>query len=273
MTIASELSGGFSASRVFALVRRYIYLLRASWPRLLELVYWPAVQMVTWGFLQTYVMQTSNTVAFGAGVFIGGMLLWDLLFRSQLGFSMSFLEEMWARNMGNLLMSPLRPLEFVAALMVMSLVRLALGLGPVALLAIPFFGFNVFSIGLPLAVFIAHLVLFGWAVALVVSGLVLRNGLGAEGLAWTVMFIVLPLGCVYYPVGLLPAWLQPISWALPPTAVFEGLRAILTTGAVRPDLMLWAFGLNIVYIAVSIVIFLILLERSRDAGSLVQMGE
>ena len=136
MSIAAELTGGFSGARVFALVRRYVYLLRASWPRLLELIYWPAVQMVTWGFLQTYVMQTSNAVAFGAGVFIGGMLLWDLLFRSQLGFSMSFLEEMWARNMGNLLMSPLRPLEFVAALMVMSLVRLALGLGPVALLAI-----------------------------------------------------------------------------------------------------------------------------------------
>jgi ABC-2 type transport system permease protein len=180
---------------------------------------------------------------------------------------------MWARNMGNLLMSPLRPLEFVAALMVMSLVRLALGLGPVALLAIPFFGFNVFAIGLPLAVFIANLVLFGWAVALVVSGLILRNGIGAEGLAWTIMFIVLPLGCVYYPVAMLPAWLQPISWALPPTAVFEGLRAILSTGAIRPDLMLWAFALNIVYVSVSIVIFLYLLERSRVAGSLVQMGE
>src|SRR5205085_7682731 len=144
------------------------------------------------GFLQTYVGQNASFFAQVGGTFIGAVLLWDILFRGQLGFSVSFLEEMYARNLGNLMMSPLRPVEFVAALMIMSIVRLAIGMGPVSLLAIAFFGFNLYGLGLALAAFFANLLLTSWAVGLLVSGLVLRNGLGAESLAWTFMFLLLP---------------------------------------------------------------------------------
>ncbi len=115
----------FRVNRVAAMVRRYWYLLRSSWPRVLDLIYWPTVQMLMWGFLQLYVSQNGGFFARAGGVFIGAVLLWDILFRGQLGFSISFLEEMWARNLGNLMMSPLRPVEFIAALMIMSIVRLA----------------------------------------------------------------------------------------------------------------------------------------------------
>lgn len=268
-----DLTAGFSVGRVYALLLRYTYLLRSSWPRLLELVYWPTVQMLTWGFIQLYVASASGRAVFAAGTLIGAMLLWDVLFRSQLGFSVSFLEEIWSRNMGNLLMSPLRPLEFVAALMLMSLVRLALGLGPVAVMASVFFGFNYFSLGLGAAFFFANLVLTGWAVGLVVSGLVLRHGLGAESLAWTVMFVMLPLACVYYPVSVLPHWLQTVSWLLPPTYVFEGLRALLIDHVLRFDLMAEAFALNVLAIVAAIFGFLVLMGSARTAGSLIQMGE
>lgn len=268
-----DLTAGFSFGRVYALILRYTYLLRSSWPRLLELVYWPTVQMLTWGFIQLYVANASGRAVFAAGTLIGAMLLWDVLFRSQLGFSVSFLEEIWSRNMGNLLMSPLRPLEFVAALMLMSLVRLALGLGPVAVMAIVFFGFNYFSLGLGAALFFVNLVLTGWAVGLVVSGLVLRHGLGAESLAWTVMFVMLPLASVYYPVSVLPHWLQTVSWLLPPTYVFEGLRALLINHVLRYDLMFEAFALNCVALAAAIFGFLALMGSARKAGSLMQMGE
>ena len=109
------------------MVLRYWYLLRSSWPRMLELVYWPAVQMFMWGFLQLYSSSNAGFFARAGATFIGAVLLWDILFRGQLGFSISFLEEMWARNMGNLMISPLRPVEFIAALMIMSLMRLAIG--------------------------------------------------------------------------------------------------------------------------------------------------
>ena len=165
------------------------------------------------------------------------MLLWDILFRGQLGFSISFLEEMYARNLGNLMMTPLRPIEFVAALMIMSIIRLAIGMVPVTLLAICFFGFNLWGLGLALAAFFVNLMLTSWAVGIFVSGLVLRNGLGAETFAWSIMFLFLPLTCVYYPVAVLPAWLQAVAWALPPTYVFEGMRALADRAHVprRPD--------------------------------------
>src|SRR5262249_35929351 len=158
--------------------------------------------------------QNSGFFARTGGAFIGALLLWDILFRGQLGFSISFLEEMWSRNLANLLISPLRPIEFVLALMIMSVVRLAIGVIPVSLLAIAFFGFNLFGLGLALVAFFVNLMLTSWAVGIFVSGLVLRNGLGAENLAWTIMFIIFPLTCVYYPVAVLPPWLQVIAWAL-----------------------------------------------------------
>ena len=263
----------FSPRRVTAMVLRYWYLLRSSWSRLIELIYWPAVQMLMWGFLQTYIGQNASTFARVGGSFIGAVLLWDILFRGQLGFSISFLEEMYARNLGNLMMSPLRPFEFISALMVMSIVRLAIGTVPVTFLAIAFFGFNLYSFGLALVAFFLNLMLTAWAVGIFVSGLVLRNGLGAENLAWSIMFLFMPLTCVYYPVSTLPAWLQPVSWALPPTYVFEGMRALLIQHTFRPDLMLSALALNVVFFAAGLFSFLKLLQSARRHGSLIQAGE
>ena len=252
---------------------RYWYLLRSSWPRLLELVYWPTMQMLVWGFLQLYLARNTSSLAHISGTLIGAVLLWDVLFRGQLGFSMSFLEEMWSRNIANLMMSPLRPVEFVAALMLMSLIRLAIGMLPVTALALVFFGFNIYALGFALAAFFANLVLTSWAIGLLVSGLVLRNGLGAESLAWSLMFLLLPLCCVYYPVETLPAWLQPVSWALAPTYVFEGLRAALLAHEFRGDLMLEALALNGVYLGLGLGAFVLLLRSARQKGSLLAMGE
>jgi len=259
--------------RIAAMVLRYLYLLRSSWTRLLELIYWPAVQLFVWGFLQFYIAQNSGFFARASGVFIAAVLMWDVLFRGQLGFSVSFLEEMWSRNLANLMISPLRPVEFVCALMIMSIVRLAIGMVPVTLLAIAFFGFNLYGLGLALVAFFVNLILTSWAVGIVVSGLLLRHGMGAESLAWTLMFVLMPLTCVYYPVTVLPDWLQGLAWALPPTYVFEGMRALVMGHVFRADLMVEAFALNAVYFAAAVLAFLALLKSSRKIGSLLQAGE
>ena len=275
MTASLHLTGAATgaARRVGAMVLRYLYLLRSSWTRLLELIYWPAVQLFVWGFLQFYIAQNSGFFARASGVFIAAVLMWDMLFRGQLGFSISFLEEMWSRNLGNLMISPLRPIEFVFALMIMSIIRLAIGMIPVTLLAIAFFGFNLYSLGLALAAFFVNLILTGWAVGIVVAGVLLRNGMGAESLAWTLMFVLMPLTCVYYPVSVLPDWLQGVAWMLPPTYVFEGMRALVMMHEFRGDLMLAAFALNAVYFAAAVIAFLELLKSARRAGSLLQTGE
>jgi ABC-2 type transport system permease protein len=273
MTMQSPAYVAVSPRRVFAIVLRHWYLLSSSWPRVLDLMYWPAVQMLMWGFLQMYVAQNSGFFARAAGTFIGAVLLWDILFRGQLGFSISFLEEMYARNLGNLMMSPLRPIEFVAALMIQSVIRLSIGLVPVSLLAIAFFGFNLWSLGFALTLFFVNLLLTSWAVGIFVAGILLRHGLGAENMAWTFMFLILPVTCVYYPVSVLPEWLQPVAWMLPPTYVFEGMRALLIDHVFRADLMARAFALNIVLFGAGTAGFLLLLKSARREGTLLQGGD
>jgi ABC-2 type transport system permease protein len=273
MSVHPQAPVSFSPHRIGALVLRYWYLLRSSWPRLLELIYWPMVQVLTWGLIQLYIAQHSGFFARAGATLIGAMLLWEILFRGQLGFSISFLEEMWARNLGNLMMSPLRPAEFIAALMVMSLIRLAIGMVPVFIVALAFFGFNVYELGFAFVFFFVNLILTSWSIGILVSGLLLRHGLGAESLAWTLAFLILPLSCVYYPVTVLPEWLQPLSWLLPPTYVFEGLRALIIDRVFRADLMLGALGLNALYFGAAAFAFLRLLESARREGTLMQTGE
>jgi ABC-2 type transport system permease protein len=265
--------GGIAPHRIGAMVRRYWYLLMSSWPRLLELIYWPALQIITWGFLQSFISQNAGFFARAGGTLIGAVILWDILFRGQLGFSISFLEEMWARNLGNLMMSPLKPIEFLISLMIMSLIRLAIGVIPMTLIAFLFFRFNFYSIGLPLVVFFCNLIFTSWSIGIFVSGLVLRNGLGAESIVWTLMFGIMPLACIYYPVTVLPHWLQYLAWCLPPTYVFEGMRTLLTDQVFRADLMIESFAINVALFIASFAIFLALLRSARRHGSLIQGGE
>jgi ABC-2 type transport system permease protein len=269
----SAVHQAISPGRIGAMILRYWYLLLSSWPRLMELMYWPVLQVITWGFLQMYIAQNAGFFARAGGTLIGAVILWDILFRGQLGFSISFLEEMWARNLGNLMMSPLKPIEFLLALMAMSVIRLAIGVIPMTLLALLLFHFNFYSLGLPLIAFFCNLIFTSWAVGIFVSGLVLRNGLGAESIVWTLMFALMPLACVYYPVRVLPHWLQYVSWSLPPTYVFEGMRALLIDSVFRADLMLAALAMNAALLVASFAAFLALLRSARRHGSLLTEGE
>jgi ABC-2 type transport system permease protein len=155
----------------------------------------------------------------------------------------------------------------------MSLIRLALGVIPMILLARYVFSFNLLGIGLPAIAFYFNLIFTSWAVGIFVSGLVLRNGLGAESIVWTLMFALLPLACVYYPVKVLPVWLQYVAWTLPPTYVFEGLRALLSDHAFRADLMVFALAINAVLLIASFAAFIGLLNSARRHGSLLGGGE
>jgi len=262
-----------SARRIRALVLRYTYLLRSSGIRLVELIYWPFLQMLTWGFLQKYLASTANPVAQGAGVLIGGILLWDILFRTKISFSTTFIEEMWSRNLGNLLTSPLRPFELVAALSVWSIIRVLVSMIPVATAAYFIFDFDLLSLGLPLAAFFGVLVLTSWSLGLLAIGVILRYGLGAEELAWSLAFLLLPLCCVYYPVSVLPEWLQWVALALPPTHVFEGMRSILLHHVFDAAELWRALALNVIYLVVGYFAFSYFLRSARVNGSLLQLGE
>jgi ABC-2 type transport system permease protein len=263
----------FSPARVWAMLLRYLYILRSSWPRTLELLYWPTLQMLIWGFMSQFLRGNSSYVAQAFGVLLAAVMLWDLLFRSQLGLSISFLEEMWSRNLGQLFVTPLRPYEWVISLLAMSVIRVAIGVVPAMLLAIPLYHYSIFDMGWALFAFLAVLMAMGWALGLAICGGILRHGMGAESLAWTVIFALAPLSCVYYPVTTLPAWLQPAAWALPSTYVFEGMRAVLFDRTFRADYLLAAVALDLVLLAAGALLFALAFRDARRRGALLQMGE
>ncbi|HET7595284.1 MAG TPA: ABC transporter permease [Stellaceae bacterium] len=252
---------------------RYLYLLRSSWPRTLELLYWPAIQMILWGFTSQFLMTNSSYVARAGGVLLAAVMLWDVMFRGQLGVSVSFLEELWSRNLGHLFVSPLRPYEWVISLLAMSLVRVVIGVVPAALMAIPLYHYSIFTLGPPLIAFFALLLVMGWGLGLIIGALLLRHGLGAESLAWLAVFLLAPASAVYYPVSVLPGWLQYAAWALPSAHVFEGMRAVMFQGVFRVDHFFAALALDLVYTAFGVVVFLFAFRQARRRGALLQMGE
>lgn len=262
-----------AARRIYAMILRYWFLLRRSWPRLLELAYWPTMQMLLWGFINQYMAQNSSMAALGAGMLVSAVLLWDVLFRGQLGVSVSFLEEMWSRNLGQLFVTPLRPIEWVAALTIISLLRTVVGVLPAALLAAPLFGYSVFDAGPALALFFANLLIMGWWLGLIVVALILRCGMGAEGLAWMLVFLLAPVGAAFYPVAVLPGWLQTIALTLPAAHVFEGMRAVLAGAPVPWGHMGWAALSNLAFFGVGMAAFLWAFHDARRRGALLQTGE
>jgi ABC-2 type transport system permease protein len=269
----TDAAKGSPGRRIWAMVYRHLCLYRGSWPRALELMYWPVLQMLIWGFVTEYAGRFQGAFAIAAGSLIGAVLLWETALRSQMGFTISFLEELWSRNLGNLFVSPIRPWELVASLIVMSIARAAIGVGTAALLAGALYAFDITSLGLALVPFLLNLMVFGWAIALMVTAMILRHGAGAESLAWSVLFGLAPLSAVFYPVSVLPGWLQPVALALPTTHVFEGMRAAITEGPFPTGHLAWAFALNAVLMALAVWLFIAVFRIARRRGLLLTVGE
>ncbi len=263
-----------SARRIWGMMYRHLALYRRSWPRLLELAYWPTLQMCIWGFTATFIaarMAVGGQVAIG--LLLGGVLLWEVALRSQMGVAISFLEEIWSRNLGHVFVSPLRPWELVAALIGMSFLRMSAGVLPAALLAWALYAFNIFALGPVLVLFALNLMIMGWWVSLGVVSLILRHGAGAEALAWSVLFGLTPFAAVFYPVSILPSGFQAVALAMPAAHVFEGMRAALATGITPWRDLAWAFGLNAVWLLAAGLLFAQQFRVARTRGALLSIGE
>ncbi|HME24582.1 MAG TPA: ABC transporter permease [Acetobacteraceae bacterium] len=262
------------ARRIWGLMYRHLALYRRSWPRLLELAYWPVLQMCIWGFTASFLAtRMGNAAALAGATLLGGVLLWEVALRSQMGVAISFLEEMWSRNLGHVFVSPMRPWELVAALILMSVIRMAAGVLPAILVAWLLYAYNLFALGPIVVLFFMNLMIMGWAVALAVVSLILRHGAGAEALAWSVLFGLTPFSAVFYPVAVLPAVLRPIALALPSAHVFEGMRGVLLNGEVRWDHLIAAFALNVVWLTGAALLFARQFRQARLRGALLSIGE
>ncbi len=269
--VGSGLSG--AVGRIGAMALRYWYLLSGSFARLIDLFYWPAGNVVLWGFMSAFLAGNSSFIAKASGVLLAAVLLWDAMFRSQLGVSIGFLEEMWSRNLGHMFVSPLRPHEWLLSLIFVSILRTLVGLAPAVLIAMFLYHFSIFDLGLPLAGFLFNLMMMGWWLALLIIALILRYGQGAENLAWAVAFVLSPLSAIYYPISVLPDWLRPVALALPASHVFEGMRGVMVDHVFDAARLWNAFGLNLLYLGIASLVFLLAFRGARARGALLQLGE
>ena len=186
---------------------------------------------------------------------------------------MLFLEEIWSRNFTNLFVAPLKVSEIITALTATALLRTLIGVIPAIFLATPFFGVSIFNLGPSLILLFLILYLFGITLGLLVTSGLLRYGPAFENIAWSSLFLLAPLGCIYYPLSILPDWLQTIAKALPLVYIFEEVRSILLNNIVNYANIITALKLNLVYFTSAVCIFYLAFYGARKKGTLINIGE
>ena len=253
--------------RIVALLLRYLYLYRRSLARSMEIFFWPVMELLVWGFVTVYLQRTAGAPMFVL-FFLGAVIFWDVFYRSQQAITLSLSEEIWVRNLLNVFISPVRISEIVIATCLLGVIRALASAAVLGVLAYAFYAFDLTLLGPALVPYLVSVLLFGWAVGMCTMALILRFGHAAEALIWGTPFLLQPISAVFYPVSVLPSWLQVVANALPTTHVFEGMRATLQSGKAELAPLVPAFGLNVVYLAAGAAFFGWMLTRVREKGYL-----
>ena len=262
-----------SIKRILSLMLRHLYLIKGSVPRIVDLIYWPTVQIILWGFVSKFFTMHSTYFNNTAGIILSAAILYDFLFRSSISYNMLFLEEIWSRNLINLFVSPLKIGEIIVALTCTALIRTLIGLIPAVMIAIPLFGISLLKLGFPLLLLLLSLYLFGITLGLLVTSGLVRYGPSFENIAWASLFFIAPIGCIYYPVEILPTWLQSVALALPLAHIFEEARSILINDIVDYSNIYKALLLNLFYLILALFTFYQSFKAAKIKGSLTNLGE
>lgn len=260
-------------SRVLAVLRRYVLIHHRSPARLLDFFFWPVMELLVWGFFTVHLKQNALD---GGGrwmlMLLNGLIFWDILFRSQQALSLAFMEELWTRNVLNLLIAPLRTLEWVMGAWLYGLFKTGIIVAILVTLATALYAFSMSVLGFYLVPLAFNLLLFGFGMGLFTTGLLLRWGHAAEALIWGVPFLIQPFSAIFYPLSVYPAWLKPLCLALPSTWVLEGMRGVVNTGVFDWNGFWIGLGLNLVYTALFTHFCARMLDRGRQTGQLVRLA-
>jgi len=259
--------------KIYGLSLRHIYLIKSSFPRILDLIYWPSVQVFLWGFISKFFTVSSTYYNNTVGIILTAAILYDFLFRSSISYNMMFLEEIWSRNFTNLFIAPIKISEIIAALTMTAIIRTLIGLVPAVLVAIPLFGVSIFKLGIPLVFLLIALYIFGISLGLLVTAGLLRFGPSFENIAWASLFFLAPLGCIYYPIEILPNSLQLVAKSLPLVHIFEEMRNILINNTVNNWQIFKSIAISLIYFSVSVFIFYLAYLGAKIRGTLINIGE
>src|SRR3989344_4022005 len=254
--------------RIHALLIRHLYLYQRSFPRLMDVFYWPVMALLVWGFFSVYLQKQNAENINIVTVLLGALIFWEFLNQSQKAVSVAFLEDVWERNLLNIFVTPLRVSEFLTTTVLLGLVRIALISIVMGVLAFFLYHFNLLLFGFFLIPFVVNLLIFGWTLGIVTTAIILRYGSQAQILAFGFIFIIQPFSAVFYPVSALPNTLQIVAYLIPTTYVFEGMRALIRTGQLPYMLLTLSTILNMVYLVLSLFFFNLMFKRTKARGAL-----
>lgn len=259
-------------NRIFAIVIRHLYI----WPRSLERMMWafgwPFLDLFIWGMVSSY-LQEQAKASFSIMTFLlGGIFFWTILWRIQSEISVNLLDEAYNKNLINIFSTPLTWQEFLAALVILGLIKLIFTVASLTLAAYVFYQFNFFAFGLYLPFLFFNIVFFAWIIGFMVNGLILRFGYMIQELAWGIALLIQPFSCVFYPLSSLPVWAQKVARFFPSTYVFEEMRRILATGRANWENLFISFILNLVYMFLVLRFFKVMYESAREHGRLVKLN-
>jgi ABC-2 type transport system permease protein len=255
-----------TASRTTAIVLRHLYLVSGSPARLLPLFAWVAIDMVLWGFITKYLNAVSSAAFDFVPIFLGAVLLWDFFTRVMHGVTMAFMEDVWSRNFLNIFATPLSISEYVSGLVLSSIATSSVGLVVMLVLATTIFGLSFLAYGFALIPFLLVLFLFGIALGILGAAVVLRFGPASEWFIWPVPALVSPFAGVFYPISTLPHWMQYICLLLPPSYIFENVRAIVAGGAASVSELIIGTSLAILDVVLACWIFALVYRHSVRTG-------
>jgi ABC-2 type transport system permease protein len=229
---------------------------------------WQIIEIFQWGFITKYLGNFGGAVFSFTTFILGAIILWQFMGRVQTGIMVAFLEDIWTSNFINFFASPLKVKEYLLGLILTSLTISTTGLIIMVLVAGLIFGYNVFIIGLYILPFLLMLFIFSVAMGIFITAIVFKLGPMAEWLGWPIPALMSIFVGVFYPISMLPSYLQTISWLLPPTYVFDSVRMILSGNFDIGTNLLCGFGLAIMYLFIMYLFFLKVYKKNLKSGAI-----
>jgi ABC-2 type transport system permease protein len=258
-------------NRIRGVVMRHVYEARRNVDRITDMVYWPVVDVLVWGFFTLYLGRGAPARPGIVSFLLGAIILWGMFFAFQRDLAVGFLDELWSRNLINLFSTPLSIGEYMTGLLLVNFVKAAIGFGTASIVAWAAWKFDIFPMLAGFLPFMAVLVIFALALGITITGLIFRFTTRIQALAWGFAGLLMPLSCVVYPMAALPRWLRAVAWMLPTAHAFEGMRARMATGAFSANHFWWGMALDAGYFAASVVFFRWIFESARSRGLLVKI--
>jgi len=255
---------------VFGIFYRNVILIRRSVPKLFALFGFITVELFLWGFITLWVQTIgpSDAKLDFILLILSAFIFWSMFELSQRSFSVSFLEEVWSRNVINIFASPVKLGELVLGFVLVGVVQTLLAFFYITPIAFLLYALNIWNMGLYIIPFFMNVLIFGWVLGMVAIGLVVRFGPSADILAFFIPFLLLPFSAVYYPVSVFPSLLQKITFILPTRHMFEGMRIAITEGVIPLDSLVWATILNLIYVFLGFLFLHWMLRLARTRGYL-----